>query len=203
MPEDPPPRQSDRLGVLDEVEVSYLHDGRPDQACRLRHLREPDDEHDQPFCRAHHGHAHEREHDRREGEEEVHRTHQRLVGEAEAVPGDERDDRAADDVQASREHGEHEQVLPPGEEAAEDVPAEVVGREPRVRRRGREGEVDVVGRVVRRDVRADHRIGRSASRRRPGAPLLPPPHRIVRRARSRAACAFGSRSASRRRAAEA
>ncbi len=153
--QDPPARDAERLGGGHEVALDDGLRGAARDARDARHRRQPDGEHDQPVLGADRRDRDEREHDLREGQDDVHGAHQHVVEEVARVRGDEADEDAEHEAEDRRDRRDGEQLAAAPEEAAPDVLAEVVRAEEQVRR-ARVGLADERRRRVRREIRADH-----------------------------------------------
>ncbi len=152
---------ADPLGGADEVALDDVERCAANDSGNAGSGRDADHEDEQPQLGPDGRHGDEREDDLWEGEDDVHRPHEHVVEDVAGVRGHEPDRHSEDDAESGREDRERENGPPAPEKAAENVAAEVVGAEERVR-----GRLLVRERRRTRSARTARRRARSARSRR-------------------------------------
>ena len=188
--EDPAARQTDRLGRLHVLAVHDVRGHAARDARDLRHPRERDEPDDEREIRAQHRDEEQHEHDLREGQDDVHHAHQRVVEARAREPREHADAGAHPNAQRGRRERHPDDAATAPEQPREHVVAEVVRAQREVGRGLLERNSHECRGIVRRHERADggdHHDGRRdrdaearaarAQRARAHRRAQPPPRR--------------------------
>src|ERR1700730_838097 len=143
------PWDPDRFRSRHEVPFDYRLRRTPSHAGDARHRGQAHGEDDGQRVGADGRNGDEREHDLREGEDDVHDPHQDVVEDIARVRGDQPDRYPQDQPERRRDGRQHENRQAAAEEPAPDVLTDVIGAKERPRDRRAAGRSDERARIVR------------------------------------------------------